>query len=79
MEAQEPPWQGRNWVLFVVNVRHMSAEVAVDPVGEVLVPDARHAIADHAYGNVGAEVQAEVDTVEERESRSERVPDDGDG
>ncbi len=44
-----------------------------------LVPDARHAIADHAYGNVGAEVQAEVDTVEERESRSERVPDDGDG
>jgi len=54
--------------------------VAVYPIGEIGVPDARHAVADHAYGGVaGAELEAEVDAVEERERRAEGVPDGGDG
>ncbi len=68
----------RDGVLAVVDARHVSTEVAVGPVGEVLIPDAGHAIADHPHVHARAEMDPEVDAVQERERRAERVADDGD-
>ena len=53
--------------------------MAVDPVGEVLVPNAGHAIADHPHAHARAEMEAEVDAVQERERRAEREADNGHG
>ena len=79
MEAQEPARRDRGGVLLVVDVRHLASEMAIDPVGERLIPDPGHAVADYPHVHARAELDPEVDTIEERERRAERVADDGDG
>jgi hypothetical protein len=79
VEAQEPAWQDRDRVLLVVDVRHISAQVVIHPVRKVLIPDPRHPIANHPHTHTRAELDTEVDAVEERECRTERVTDHCDG
>lgn len=78
-ESQEPAGDRRNRVLLVVDVRHAASQLAVNEIGERLVPDARHAVADHTHGHGRGQPQAEGDAIEEGERRAERVADDCDG
>src|SRR6266702_5538100 len=50
---------------LLIRVTHLSCQQAVDPVGEVLIPDAGHAVADHPRVHACAEMDPEVDAVQE--------------
>ena len=56
-------------------MRHTAAQVLVDPIREVLIPDPRHPIANHLHAHTRAKLDPEVDAVEECECRAERVAD----
>ncbi len=78
-EAGGPP--GHDWerVLPIVDVSQAVAVHRVDVVCERLVAHARHAVADRAHARARRQVQREVDGVEEREGRAERVSYEYDG
>ena len=66
MEAEEEPWQDRDWIFLVVNMRDGSDGVmCVDIVSEFLVSDAGEAIAYE--GDLrGGDMERDVDRVQER-------------
>jgi hypothetical protein len=78
VEVEELAGQDRNGVLQVVDVRHLIAEIAIDPVGEGSIPDPGQAVANHPHIHGRVELDPEVDGIEERYRRAERVAYDGD-
>ena len=52
MESQEPAGHNRDGVL-VVHVCQAPAQLAVDEIGESLVPDAGHAVAIYRHRRTG--------------------------
>jgi hypothetical protein len=79
MESQEPPREDRDRVLLVVHMRHETAELSIDEIGKILIPDAGHPVAHYAHSHAWIELQPEVDAVEEGERRAERVAHGRDG
>ena len=79
MESQGHGRHDRNRVLPVVHVRHSSSQLAIDKIGECLVPDARHAVADHLHCDIFGEPQAEENAIEQGKRRTQRMADDGHG
>ena len=55
-EPQKPARHDRDGVLLVVHVHHASAQLAIDEIGECLVPDARHAVANHLHRHILGEL-----------------------
>jgi hypothetical protein len=79
VETQEYPGEDWDRVLLVIHVRHEPAELSIDEIGKILVPDAGHPVAHHTHGNARVKLQAEEEAIEEGERRAERVANDRDG
>jgi len=71
VESQKPARHSRHRVLLVVHVCDLSSQLAVDEIGERLVPDAGHAVADNTHGDAGVEMLLEEDAVEEGKRSTE--------
>ena len=70
VEAEEEPWQDRDWIFLVVNMRDGSDGVmCIDVVSELLVSDTGEAIAYE--GDLrGGDMERDVDRVQERDRRA---------
>ena len=59
-------------------MRHLSAQVLINPVRKALITDTGHPVADHPHVHTLIKLAAEVNAVDECDRGAERVADNGD-